>query len=82
MRFYKDKTKRECVEVVCNRCGKKITVDNDVMQEDVLHVEKVWGYFSSQDGMKQSWDLCEDCYYEFTRSFQLPFEEMEINEYL
>lgn len=82
MRFYKDETKKECIEVVCNRCGKKITVNNDVLLEDVLHVEKVWGYFSGQDGKKQVWDLCEECYYEITHSFELPIEEMEIKEYL
>ena len=31
-------------EIICNCCGKKISVINEVPQEDTVEVEKHWGY--------------------------------------
>lgn len=35
-------------EIICNCCGKKISVINEVPQEDIVEVEKHWGYFSKK----------------------------------
>ena len=31
-------------------------------KEDMLSVEKRWGYFSGKDNEVHRFDLCEDCY--------------------
>ncbi len=38
-----------------------------VPQEDVLTVDKRWGYFSEKDNRIDHFDLCESCYDELTR---------------
>ena len=58
-------------EIICNCCGKKISVINEVPQEDIVEVEKHWGYFSRKDGRTDRFDLCEDCYDAFVKSFRV-----------
>ena len=41
-------------EIICNCCGKKISVINEVPQEDIVEVEKHWGYLSKKDGQKDA----------------------------
>lgn len=48
-------------KVRCNKCGRSIKVENDIAQEDYLHVCKSWGYFSHKDGKTQEFTICEDC---------------------
>lgn len=64
-------------EAYCNKCGKKITDDFNEAREEMLHVEKNWGYFSEKDGEKHAFDLCESCYDEWIKSFSLPIEVIE-----
>ena len=63
---------KELSKIICNRCKKEILVVSGVPSEDVLQVEKTWGYFSSKDNRRDSFDLCEECYDELTDSFQIP----------
>lgn len=44
-------------------------------QEDVLSVDKRWGYFSDKDNRMDHFDLCEACYDELTGSFKIKLEE-------
>ena len=73
MRQYRTELeKTEKIEkIICNKCGKEILVRQGVPQEDVLEVEKRWGYFSRKDIQVDQFDLCEDCYDEFVRSFRI-----------
>lgn len=73
MRQYRTELeKTEKIEkIICNKCGKEILVCQGVPQEDVLEVEKRWGYFSRKDNQVDQFDLCEDCYDEFVRSFRI-----------
>ena len=50
------------------------------MMEEVLHVEKHWGYFSNQDGEAQKFDVCEQCYKKIISGFVIPVEKSELNE--
>ena len=59
-------------EIICNCCGKKISVINEVPQEDIVEVEKHWGYLSKKDGQKDAFDLCEDCYDRIVSGFSIP----------
>ena len=58
---------RQC-KIVCNKCGREIE------NEDVLSIEKRWGYFSNKDNEVHKFDLCEKCYDEFISTFQIPVE--------
>lgn len=76
MRQYKNSTKetKELKKVICNKCGKEIQVAGGVMSEDMLEVEKRWGYFSDKDNRRDHFELCEKCYDEFVGSFLIPVE--------
>ncbi|MEE1315472.1 MAG: hypothetical protein UHS49_06910 [Faecalimonas sp.] len=75
MRQYKVQETRELSKIICNQCGKEIEVRNGVLQEDVLRVEKRWGYFSEKDNELHSFDLCEACYDALVAGFQIPIEK-------
>lgn len=69
MREYREE--QQVVEVVskmiCNCCGKEISHKG----EDVLHIEKVWGYFSNKDGRQDDFDICEGCYDKWVATFAI-----------
>ena len=72
MRVYKQ---NQLESVFCNKCGKKIKVQNHVIVEGAFELEYKWEYFSDKDGKKHSFDLCEKCYDEITEEFTYPVEE-------
>ncbi len=59
---------------ICYKCGIEIPVVNGHETEGVLRVEHTWGYFSEKDGERHSFDLCERCYDELLKTFQIPAE--------
>ncbi len=73
MRQYNTSLKEtnELEKIICNKCGKEILVLRGVPQEDVLQVEKRWGYFSDKDNCVDQFDLCEECYDEFVKDFRI-----------
>ncbi|MEF9945992.1 MAG: hypothetical protein RR869_05885 [Lachnospiraceae bacterium] len=75
MRQFEMKKTKEVVRIYCNQCGKEIHVSNGTPQEDVLSVEKRWGYFSGKDNEVHRWELCEDCYDKWIQSFVIPVEK-------
>ena len=77
MRRFKEQTRKvkEVTSIVCNKCGREIPVVEGVPQEDVLTVDKRWGYFSEKDNRRDHFDLCESCYDELTRNFKIKMEE-------
>lgn len=74
MRQYKMQETKEVEKIICNKCGKEIIVKNGISEEDVLSVEKRWGYFSNKDNDVHAFDLCEACYDEWTGTFAIPIE--------
>ena len=62
-------------KIICNKCGKVIPVTGGIPQEDVLEVEKRWGYHSGKDNQVDCFDLCEDCYDELVDSFLIKLEK-------
>lgn len=77
MRQYQLKETKELQNlsrIICNKCGKEIPVVNGHETEGVLRVEHTWGYFSEKDGEHHSFDLCERCYDELLKTFQIPAE--------
>ena len=47
MRRYEEE---KLVEVTCNKCGKKLIVENEIIKEGNFTVEYKWNYFSNKDG--------------------------------
>lgn len=64
----------ELQKIVCNKCGKEIPVIQGEPQEEVLAIEKRWGYFSKKDNQFHRFEICEDCYDEFVQSFCIKIE--------
>ena len=69
------KEQKEITTIVCNLCKKEIKVKNGISEEDVLSVEKRWGYFSNKDNEVHRFDLCEECYDKLIASFEVPVEK-------
>ena len=65
---------RQDNKIICNRCGKEILVEKNIYHQDVLTVEKRWGYFSEKDNEVHTFDICETCYDEWTSTFVLPIK--------
>lgn len=80
MRFYKDKEKKILEKVLCNCCGRALSLSGGHVTEGVLHVHKEWGFFSDKDLLCHEFDLCEQCYDKITAGFTLPVTEREILE--
>lgn len=82
MRKYVEETDRKLTEVICNRCGKRMKVENGILREECVAVTKTFGYFSRRDGSTVRFDLCEDCYDELTAQFAIPADESAETELL
>lgn len=82
MRKYKIQETEKLSEVYCNRCGKKLRVENGIVMEGVFPVNIVWGYFSRKDSQRHEFDLCEDCYDAVIREFSIPIEKNTEKELL
>lgn len=74
MKQYQTKEIQEVSKIICNKCGKEIDVKDGRLVEDVLQVEKRWGYPSEKDNEVHSFELCEACYDEFVKTFFIPVE--------
>ena len=81
MRKFKE-DKNNLTAVICNGCGKKLKVEDGMLKEGCFEGRQVFGYFSSMDGERHSFDLCEDCYRALTRQFRIPVEKEESTELL
>ncbi len=75
MRQYRIKETKEVDKIFCNKCGREIAMKGNRLEEDILEVEKRWGYFSKKDNQVDSFDLCEQCYDEFVAAFTIPIGE-------
>lgn len=80
MRIYTQQ--QELKDVLCNMCGKHLKVEKGIIREGYSSIEQAFGYFSKKDGIREKFDLCEECYDAFTKQFQLPVEREEMKELL
>ena len=72
MRQYQTKETKEIKKIICNKCGREIQAVNGYPREGVFSVDYEWGNSSENDGERHSFDLCESCYDELLRSFEIP----------
>ena len=82
MRIYSEDRKNQPVRVVCNCCGRELSVENGIIKEECIHVEHHFGFFGKRDGESQGFDLCEECYQKMTSAFVIPAEVWERQELL
>ncbi len=80
MRKYKDENKMQLEEVICNKCGRLLKVENGIIKEGCFGADTVFGYFSEKDGTRQLFDLCENCYDAMVQEFSVPICEIEEKE--
>ena len=74
MRQYKMQETKQIDKIICNKCGNEIIAKNGISEEEVLSVEKRWGYFSNKDIEVHEFDICETCYDEWISNFVIPIE--------
>ncbi len=65
---------RQEQKIICNKCGKEIMMEKGMYFQDVLSVEKRWGYFSEKDNEIHLFDICESCYDEWIETFLIPVD--------
>ena len=82
MRKYGDGQDRKLIQVVCNKCGRALKVENGYLREYCFTADTVFGYFSRRDGMKHHFDLCEDCYNDWINQFRIAVDVEEQKEFL
>lgn len=82
MREYTNGKKAVITKIVCNQCGKELKIENEIVLEDRLSVDKSWGYFSEKDGILHSFDLCEKCYDNLIKGFIIPVSKKNQRELL
>ncbi|MDE6887620.1 MAG: hypothetical protein K2P45_03095 [Eubacterium sp.] len=72
------------MKVFCNCCGKEIQIkeNTQIALEDYITIEKIWGYFSKKDGIRQKMVVCEDCFDAWTGTFAQPPQEIQERELL
>ena len=68
----------------CNCCGKEFVrkQDSQICLEDYVEIDKLWGYFSKKDGLRQRMCICEECFSKWTGTFCVPPAEYEQQELL
>jgi len=61
------------VEIICDKCGKKITPEDTLEWQEVVSWQTVGGYGSVWgDGETVGFDLCQNCAYEtFKKSIRI-----------
>ena len=82
MRRYEEGQDKKLIQVVCNKCGRQLKVENGYLREFCFDADAAFGYFSRKDGVRHHFDLCEDCYDNLTAGFAVPVEEAEDLELL
>lgn len=82
MRRYQKGRNGKLLQVVCNQCKKELKVENGYLKEGCFAADHAFGYFSSRDGIRHRFDLCEDCYNKMIQQFAIPAEEVRERELL
>lgn len=78
MREYNEQ--KQLIKMYCNCCKKEIQLEEGIIKEGCFSVDHSWGYFSSRDGIRHQFDLCESCYDKLVKEFAIPVTETENTE--
>lgn len=69
-------------DLLCNVCGRKLVVTDEILMEDALVITKKWGYFSGKDGETHELCICEKCYDKIIEDFKVPVTKTDTAEYM
>ena len=66
-------TKKECISISCNKCGKtkKSTNQNDLLLSGIETFTHGFGYGSDRDGEDVEFDLCPKCFNKIISKFKI-----------
>lgn len=78
MRIYDEN--KEVKKIFCNQCNRELVVENGILKEGCFAGNVVWGYFSSLDGKRHSFEMCEECYRKMISNFIIPVTETDETE--
>lgn len=82
-KFEKNQIKEEkLLDVVCNKCGKKLKVEEGILKEGCFRTDYAFDYFSEKDGYTYAFDLCENCFDQWIRGFRYPVQIREVKEFM
>ena len=70
------------IKAICNRCGRMLIGEANLIKEGACTVRIDWGYFSHKDGETHQFCLCEECYDEIVKTFQIPVDISERTDLL
>lgn len=65
-------TKSEVISITCDKCGKTEEGENIEYASSIETWKHNFGYGSKFDTDMVSFELCDDCYEEFIKSFKYP----------
>lgn len=82
MRIYLDEQEKQLESVLCNACGRRLSVENGIVLEGCFQGDMAFGYFSSRDGRRHRFDLCEQCYNKMIAAYRIPVTDEEVTELL
>lgn len=82
MREYQKNEQGQILQIICNRCGRKLLVHRGLVKEECIGIVHSFGYFSKKDGIRHRFDLCEDCYDRWIAEFAIPVESTTDTELL
>lgn len=82
MRESENELETKLRNVVCNQCGRALKVEGGILKEGCFSADYLFGYFSKKDGVRNRFDLCEECYEKIVSQFKIPVEESEETELL
>ena len=80
MRKYDDN--HQLKMAICNCCKKSLEIQNGIITEGVFSVEYAFGYFSRKDEEIHKFDMCENCYDEWIKNFEIPVDIVNNTELL
>lgn len=66
------------LRVYCNACGRRMYTHHGIVLEGMNNFVVEWDYFSEKDGEVHRFDLCEECYDKFVKTFKIPVEKIHI----
>lgn len=69
-------------KIICNCCGRELSAADGMLREGCFFADCRFGYFSRRDGVRHTWELCEDCYDKIIKTFVIPPRETEDTELL
>ena len=80
MRKYTDENNMELEQVICNKCGRQLKVENGILKEGCFAADTVFGKKKKKDGVRHLFDLCEECYDRMIKEFAVKVSETEEKE--